>query len=521
MTTHITLYHKVEKISPDLSQEWKQTIFSILLVFLLSLTIFYDSWSSIVKIWYRSNTFSHGFVILPISMWLIWTQRNDYIPLKPQTDLKIIVLVLVFGFVWLLADLINVQVVKQFATVSILVSSLFLLLGLDLAKKMLFPLLFLFFMVPVGEELIPYLMEFTATLTVSLIRLTGIAIYREGLHFTLTSGRWSIEEACSGISYLIASITLGLVYAYLSYQSLWKRSIFVLLSIIVPLFANGLRAYIIVMIGHLSDKSLAVGADHLIYGGLFFALVMMILLYLGSFWKDRVTSTVSSLESIDHCKNTTATKRNSQKILMTLLLITLSYGIWPFTSNWLSEQQQQVHLNPENTRALESKGWIVSNEPNWKWRADFKGVTNESITYFTKDENVIAIYQASFAKETQGEGELVNSQNVLLSSTDVNWKIVDKGSTQIGKNSEHQFWVDETIIRGAENDLLAFRWYHIGQQRTANNYMAKGYQLSKRLLADPSPEYVIVSLIETQKNRHDQARKQLIQFVEIWLKMES
>jgi hypothetical protein len=51
--------------------------------------------------------------------------------------------------------------------------------------------------------------------------------------------------------------------------------------------------------------------------------------------------------------------------------------------------------------------------------------------------------------------------------------------------------------------------------------MAKGYQLNKRLLADPSPEYAIVSLIETQKNRHDQARKQLIQFVEIWLNMES
>ena len=72
----------------------------------------------------------------------------------------------------------------------------------------------------------------------------------------------------------------------MSYQKLWKRLLFVALSVIVPIIANGMRAYMIVMIAHLSDMKLALGIDHLIYGWLFFGLVMLLLFWIGSFWRD-------------------------------------------------------------------------------------------------------------------------------------------------------------------------------------------------------------------------------------------
>jgi EpsI family protein len=65
-----------------------------------------------------------------------------------------------------------------------------------------------------------------------------------------------------------------------------RRALFIGLSVIVPIIANGLRAYMIVMIGHLSGMALATGVDHLIYGWLFFGLVMFVMFWIGSYWRE-------------------------------------------------------------------------------------------------------------------------------------------------------------------------------------------------------------------------------------------
>jgi hypothetical protein len=56
--------------------------------------------------------------------------------------------------------------------------------------------------------------------------------------------------------------------------------------VVVPIVANWLRAYMIVMIGHTSGMELATGVDHLIYGWLFFGLVMFIMFWIGSYWRE-------------------------------------------------------------------------------------------------------------------------------------------------------------------------------------------------------------------------------------------
>jgi exosortase A len=240
------------------------------LISILSVVIYYETWRSIVEIWIRSETFAHGFIIAPISLWLIWTKRSKLNPIEPEYAWLALVFILLNGLIWLMAELINALVIKQFAVVGLFISSLWFYLGNRITYLIIFPLLFLYLMVPFGEALFPYLMEFTANFTVKMLRLTGISVYQEGLIFTLPTGKWSVIEACSGLRYLIASATLGLVYAYINYSKFYKRLIFSLVAIIVPIIANGFRAYMIVMIGHLSDMKLAVGIDHVIYGAVFF-----------------------------------------------------------------------------------------------------------------------------------------------------------------------------------------------------------------------------------------------------------
>ena len=97
---------------------WK--IGAIAAAMLAPLFLYFATARSIVHIWDSSETFAHGYVILPISLWLLW-KRRDTLPLdaaKPYWPA--LLLLAVCGFGWLLADLAAVQVVQQYAMVAMI-----------------------------------------------------------------------------------------------------------------------------------------------------------------------------------------------------------------------------------------------------------------------------------------------------------------------------------------------------------------------------------------------------------------
>ncbi len=239
-----------------------------------------------IKVWMVNETFTHGFLVFPLTFWLIWHQKDQIQLLKSAPEPRVIGLLVFLLSGWFVSSVVDVQVVQQLCMISIVIATIWIVVGRQVLSSVFFPLFFLYFAVPFGQSFIPPLMEFTANFTVYLVQLSGIPIYRDGLFFTLPSGNWSVVEECSGVRYLIASFTMGCIYAYINYSSLKKRLIFILLALFVPIVGNGLRAYGIVMIGHFSGMELAVGADHLVYGWLFFGVVIFSLFYVGSFWRD-------------------------------------------------------------------------------------------------------------------------------------------------------------------------------------------------------------------------------------------
>ncbi len=487
---------------------WQKTLVCILAVTLLSLFIFFDTWASIEAIWDRSKTYTHGYIIAPISIWLVWSKRYQLKDLQPKPYWPALIAMIASGFLWFTASLINVLVVQQYAVILMLIASYWLVLGTKITQKILFPLGFLLLMVPVGETLIPPLMKYTASFTVAMLRLTGLSVYREGMNFSLTSGNWSVVEACSGINYLIASITLGLVYAYITYTSYWKRAIFFIVSIIVPIIANGFRAYMIVMIGHLSGMKLAVGVDHILYGAVFFGIVIMLLFYVGSFWKDPQPKEVFA-ESTQHAAPNNFEHRSQLSVLLPAIL--LSFIIWPFISSFLNNQQQTGTGLLQDFSSLEKHNWQPSPAPAWGWRPEFKGIVTESLDFFKKNNVVVGLYQANFGKETQGSAELVNSEHVLIHRKNPIWRLIDNNSGEI-KSKNSALTVDQSIIRSRNRDIVIQHWYLIGSTHTANPYLAKLLQLLKRFSADDSPELQIILYTQADHKQHEMAKNLLADF---------
>ena len=269
------------------STPWRLSLAALGLVLLGILLLFRDTFAAMGDIWSRSETFAHAWLVPPIVLWLAWRRRTALALFTPAPQPWMIVPMAFIAAAWLVGDTAGVNALTQLCVTALLVMAVPAVLGLPVARQLTFPLVFLFFMVPIGEFLLPVMMEATADFTVAAVALSGVPVYREGLQFIIPTGAWSVVEACSGVRYLIASFMVGTLFAYLNYTSPWRRWAFAGVSILVPILANWLRAYMIVMLGHLSGNRLAVGVDHLIYGWVFFGVVIGIMFFVGSRWAER------------------------------------------------------------------------------------------------------------------------------------------------------------------------------------------------------------------------------------------
>lgn len=423
--------------------------------------IYSDTVISMVHTWSVNDTFAHGFMILPISMWLVWHQRDNLAGAVATPQLWPLFVTLVAGLAWFVAAAVDVRVVQQFAFVLVLVSGVCSILGGQLAMRVCFPLGFLFLAVPIGAGLIPPLIELTTDTTEALVRGSGVPVYREGNYLMLPSGNWSVVEACSGIRYLIASFTLGLVYAYLTYTSNLRRIVFVAASIAVPIVANSLRAYGIVMIGHLSDMKLATGVDHLIYGWVFFGAVMLLLFWVGSFWQQPELSKRASSVARAPLRS-----KASPWIILSALVVA---ALGPASNFALQSTHEEASYSalPALSPAL---GWSQTDAPDREWLPNLSGADRELSAYFSDETGIwTGVLLRQYLQQDQG-GELVQSERPWRADAD-HWRAL----------AEQQFALSHGTLGSVVEGTLAYRnerllvwaWYRVGGRYLTNPYQVK------------------------------------------------
>jgi exosortase A len=427
-------------------------------VLLILVGMFWPTLLSMVKLWESSDTYAHGYIIFPISAWLLWRQRAELAQVQPRPDLRGLILLAAAGAGWLLADAGSVNVVAQYAVIAMV----WTLLGRAFVWAAFFPLMFLFFAVPVGEFLIQPLMNLTADFTVAMLRLTGIPVYREGTFFSIPSGDWSVVEACSGLRYLIASVTLGVLYAYLTYRSTKRRLLFTLAAIGVPIFANSGRAYLIVMIGHLSGMEHAVGVDHLIYGWVFFGFVMLLLFWIGSFWRE--DDQPQSAPASSHATGSAPPR----PVLPVAVLALVVIGLWPAYATWLNSRPLPAmpKLQVESATGWQPDAALTTWEPHWI------GADRQLRQSYAQAGHQVMLALDYYVTQRQG-AELISSQNFLTQQTGSQWANVGEhiASVEIGGQPRQE---RQARLRGSNGQrLLVWQWNLINQRPMVNDHLAK------------------------------------------------
>ena len=225
---------------------------------------FYDAWASMVRTWINTTTYHHGFIVLPISAFLVWRERDALKLIPPTQEPLGLILILGAGLVWVLGQAGDVQVFSQIGALGTFIAVFITLLGREVTRHLIFPLIFLGFMVPIGDELVPTLQMVTAEFSVGLLRIIGIPVFHDGIMITTPSGLFEVAAACAGIRFLIANIVVAALFAYLSYKTVWKWALFMARAVIIPIIANGFRAFGIIYVAYLTDNEVATGVDHIV-----------------------------------------------------------------------------------------------------------------------------------------------------------------------------------------------------------------------------------------------------------------
>lgn len=266
---------------------WRRHLVALAVAALAILLLFRADLADLAHIWWTSTTFGHCLFIGPVVAWLVWQRRRELALVEPVAWAPGLALVALGGFGWLLGDAAGVALARHLGLVLMLQGAVVTLFGPNVVRGLLFPLAYALFLVPFGEGLEGPLQSATVAMTMPLLHVAGVPAQVDGVLITIPNGWFEVAEACSGAKFVIAMVAYGTLVANLCFVSWRRRAVFMAVAVVVPVLANGLRAFATIYAAYLTSVERATGFDHIVYGWVFFGLVMAAVLALGWRWFDR------------------------------------------------------------------------------------------------------------------------------------------------------------------------------------------------------------------------------------------
>lgn len=290
-----------------------------------------SEWAEMAHQWWDIDTYSHILLIPPIIAWLAWTRRYELAKVEKRGWLPALGWV-VFGLLaWLLGRNAGVNLIAQVGAVMALQGAAVTFLGLRAALILAFPLTYMVFLVPFGDEIIPPLQSITAEIAAALTQWSGIATVADGIRIDTPAGLFIVAEECSGVKFLIAMVALGVLVAHTCFTS-WKRRAWSMLScLIVPIVANGIRAWATIFLAQYVGAETAGGFDHIVYGWLFFGIVITLVLGFTWRWFDRVPEeagwTASEVASLPLLTRWEGRAFSANMVLLAVLAVAMLFAV--------------------------------------------------------------------------------------------------------------------------------------------------------------------------------------------------
>ncbi|HER00309.1 MAG TPA: exosortase/archaeosortase family protein [candidate division Zixibacteria bacterium] len=255
----------------------------------LAIIVYLPVLIDLVGDWYNDDNYTHGFLILPISLWLIWRKRRELA--ETPTHRNNFGLVFIIGSLFLLIG--GTAGAEYFTTrvsfVAFLFSLSLYMFGWPFTRKIWFAFFFMLFMIP-----IPYVIYYSLTfpmqlfaskISTNILNLIDLPLIRQGNIIHIPNYSMEVAEACSGIRSLFSLLALGALYAYFTQPNKVKAVILFLSTIPIAIAGNVFRITVTALGAHLISTEFAEGPLHEISGMIVFVFSLILLMIFGAILK--------------------------------------------------------------------------------------------------------------------------------------------------------------------------------------------------------------------------------------------
>tara|TARA_R110001599_G_scaffold8428_10_gene40802 strand:+ start:3128 stop:4681 length:1554 start_codon:yes stop_codon:yes gene_type:complete len=487
--TSATLDQMVTEAKPPIgASRWAVHLKLLAAVSLAILAIFWRDGADMVRNWWNISTYNHCLLILPILYYLVQQRWEELAKLAPEFWLPGLLWTGLASLGWLLGEAAGVALARHLGLLMMLQGAVVTLLGPTVARGLIFPLGFSFFLVPFGEEFVPFLQMVTAKLSMVFLGWANIPAFIDGVFISTPTGYFEVAEACSGIKFLIAMLAYGALVSNICFRSWKRRILFMTAAVIVPVIANGIRAFGTMYIAHHTTLDFAAGFDHIFYGWFFFAFVLILVMAIGwPFFDRKIDDPVIDGDALSGRQNLQATDQKPVKVIVAMAAIILLPVLW---TSALAAQESPV---PDRISLPVVAGWErVDYQPLYPWQPVFDRSSHQLFGRYRNASTGMEVDLSIAVYDRQEEGrEIVGyGQGALVPNTRWSWNRdldAPDGAAAV-----------ELIAPGpVVRDVVSF--YRIGGKLTGSGSVVKLETMKSRIFG--GQQQAVAILVSSETNR--------------------
>ena len=249
------------------------------LIIIFTIT-FFPIIRSLVETWIQSNDHSHGLLIVPVSLYIVWQKRNALKKIEIVPGRGGVLLVAFAIMLYVFGYLAEIHTISSFSLVITIWAIVWSLFGKIVFRAILFPMLLLLLMIPVPAQFysmatIPLQLLVSKTSTF-IGGFFGIPILREGNVLHLPGRTLAVVQACSGLRSLMSLVTVCAIFGYFTLSSNVLRSLLMVSSVPAAIIVNIMRVVIMIVAFQFFGFDLSKGTLHTAFGVVLFVLALLI-----------------------------------------------------------------------------------------------------------------------------------------------------------------------------------------------------------------------------------------------------
>lgn len=445
----------------------------------------------------------HGILVIPLLLVLLYSKRSIINRIAPSVCHFGLLLLFLLSAIWIFALISGIELLQQICVIALLPAMFMLTFGYKISKILSFPLSFLFFVLPVGQLIIPNIQDWLLIGLVKSFAWFNLPVYWEQQSICTMYSVLDITKLSTGLNFSLVFLALGFSYAYFISITFWRRlliaSSFVLFpGILVFMGIEGLVFYETLF------HKVAIKASQLIYYS--WSLISLGLLSSISFglMLRQYRPYTDSLTKVDWQSSWRYSDFNwlMPTIIAAITLIILPFAAANLQNNTWTHYKEIIYNHPNNVSS-----WLGPEQITRKiWQPNFPTATTAMLSNYQQANNTVQFFTAYYYAPLQAARFLQQANKLYDPNV---WQLLHTMRKQIYLATNNKVELIETLLTDGHKPIIMWHWYYLANVQVTNKFMLPIVD-AMRILFNMGDDAGVMAMI-TEVNDDVEISRQLLQ----------